>query len=258
MENNHSVKSILKAFMVLEAFTMGKPELTFTEVVTITGLGRTNAHKILKSLVSLNSLAQDIKGGPYRLGPKLMELGSRFIAQLDLHRVAMPYLMQLSEQFEDTVYLCIEDKGEALCLERIDGIFPIKVTVLQQGGRLPLHAGAAPLALLAGMQDERILQIMRKQGFERFTENTVETVEQLFARIKQIRQQGFSASWEDVTVGVASYGAPVRDSSGKVVGAISIGGLVSRFEGEKRDYFINLVKETAQKISVELGFIEKR
>lgn len=242
--------------MVLEAFTMKNPELTFTEVVSITGLGRTNAHKLLKSLVSLNCLAQDISGGPYRLGPRLLELGSRFIAQLDLHRVAMPYLMKLSDQFDDTVYLCIEDKGEALCIERIDGPSPIKVTALQQGGRLPLHAGAAPLALLSGMQDERIIQIMQKQGFERFTENTVQNIDQLLAKIKQIRLEGFSVSWEDVTIGVASYGAPVRDTSGKVVGAISIGGLVSRFEGEKRDFFINLVKKSAQKISAELGFNE--
>ena len=249
------MKSIPKAFMVLEAFTIEKPELTFTEVVNITGLGRTNVHKILKTLVSLNCLTQDIKGGAYRLGPNLLELGSRFIAQLNLHRVAMPYLMKLSEQFDDTVYLCIEDKGETLCLERIDGPSHIKVTTLQQGGRMPMHAGASPLALLSGMRDEKIIQIIRKRGFEKFTENTVQSDGQLLDKIKQIRQQGFSESWEDVTIGVASYGAPVRDSYGNVVGAISIGGLVSRFEGGKKAYFINLVKQTAQKISAELEFI---
>jgi len=252
------MKSVLKAFMVLEAFTMEKPELSFTEVVKITGLGRTNAHKVLKTLVSLNCMAQDISGGPYRLGPKLLELGSLFIAQLDLHRVAKPYLMKLSEQFDDTVYLCIEDKGEALCIERIDGPSPIKVTVLQQGGRMPMHAGAAPLAVLSGMQDEKIRQIMQKQGFERFTENTIQNNDQLLNKIKETRQQGFSESWEDVTLGVASYGAPVRDASGNAIGAISIGGLVSRFEGEKREHFINLVKETAQKVSAELGFFENK
>ena len=82
------------------------------------------------------------------------------------------------------------------------------MTTLQQGGRLPLHAEAAPLALLSGMQDERIIQIMQKQGFERFTENTVQNIDQLLAKIKQIRLEGVSVSWEDVTIGVASYGAP--------------------------------------------------
>ena len=56
-------------------------------------------------------------------------------------------------------------------------------------------------------------------------------------------------------MGVASFGAPVRDSSGQVVGAISMGGLLSNFKGKRKKYFINLVKETSQTISEELGFI---
>ncbi|MGV7224215.1 MAG: helix-turn-helix domain-containing protein [Nitrospinales bacterium] len=53
------MKSVFKALMVLDTFTMENPELTFTEVVSITGLGRTSSHELLKSLVSLNCLAQD-------------------------------------------------------------------------------------------------------------------------------------------------------------------------------------------------------
>ena len=251
------MKSVIKSFTVLEAFSLKKPELTFTEVVNITGLGRTNAHKVLKTLVSLNCLAQGGYGEPYRLGPRLFELGSRYLTQLNLRRVAMPHLVKLSEVFEYTVYLCIEDKGEALCLERLDGPSPIQVTVLQRGGRMPLHAGAAPLAILSGMQDERIVHIMRERGFKRFTEDTVQNIDQLLDKVKQIQKQGYSVSWEDVTTGVASYGAPVWDSSGQVIGAISIGGLISRFEGKNKDYFINLVKETSRNISGELGFVSK-
>jgi DNA-binding IclR family transcriptional regulator len=71
-------------------------------------------------------------------------------------------------------------------------------------------------------------------------------------KVKQTRQQGYSVSWEDVTIGVASFGAPVRDSSRKVAGAVSIGGLVARFDGDRKKHFINLVKETSQEISEEL------
>jgi DNA-binding IclR family transcriptional regulator len=57
------MNSVIKAFKVLEAFSLEKPELTFTEVVKNTGLGRTNVHKLLKTLVSLNCLAQDKGSG---------------------------------------------------------------------------------------------------------------------------------------------------------------------------------------------------
>ncbi len=251
------MKSVIKVFKVIEAFSLEQPELSFTELVNATGLGKTNTHKILKTLVALNCLAQSKPGAPYRIGPKLFELGSLYLAQLNLRRVAMPHVMKLAEEFGDTAYLCIEDGGEALCIERVDGPSPIKVTVLQRGGRMPLHAGAAPLAILSGMKDDKIREIMDCKGYRRFTEHTVQNIDQLMQVVKKIRTTGVSESWEDVTIGVGSLGAPVRDSFGKIIGAISIGGLLSRYSNNRKTHFINLIKRTALKISTELGYTPK-
>ena len=248
------MQSIIKTFKLLEAFSLEKPELSFTQIVNATGLGRTNTHQILKTLVSLNCLSQTHRGGLYRVGPKLFELGSLYLARVNLRRVAMPYLLRLAEEFGDTAYLCIEDRGEALCLERVDGPSPIQVTVLQRGGRMPLHAGAAPLAILAGKSDEEIAELMRAKGFNQYTEKTVRNLPQLMKMIREIRSQGFSESWEDVTTGVASLGAPLLDAFGGVIGAISIGGLLSRYDGDRKSCFIQLIKDTAAKISEELGY----
>ena len=250
------MQSLIKAFKVLEAFSVEQPERSFTEIVEACGLGRTNTHNILKTLVALNCLSQTHTKGLYRVGPKLFELGSLYLVNVNLRRVAMPHLIRLADEFGDTAYLCVEDRGEALCLERVDGPSPIKVTVLQRGGRMPLHAGAAPLAILSGKGDVDIAAIVQAKGFTRFTEHTVKSLPQLMKTIRKIRAQGYSESWEDVTVGVGSLGAPVFDALGEVVGAISIGGLLSRYEGERKAAYIHLVKETAAGISKELGYAE--
>ncbi len=248
------MQSVIKTFKVLETFSLNKPELTFTEIVNASGYGRTNTHKILKTLVSLNCLSQSHNGAPYRLGPKLFELGSQYLGQLNLRRIAMPYLLKLAEEFEDSVFLCIEDQGEALCLERVDGPSDLKTTVLQRGGRLPLHAGAATLAILTGMNDEQIASIMRLKGFKQFTQNTVKNLDELMEKVKKTAKQGYAESWEDVTIGVASFGAPVKDFSKKVIGSISIGGIILRYKGKRKRYFIDLVKKAAFAISKDLGY----
>ena len=114
---------------------------------------------------------------------------------------------------------------------------------------MPLHAVAAPLAILAGQSDADLSAIMQAKGFTRFTEHTVKSLPQLMKTIRRIRSQGFSESWEDVTAGVGSLGAPVFDALGDVVGAISIGGLLSRYEGHRKAAYIRLVKETAARVS---------
>jgi IclR family KDG regulon transcriptional repressor len=249
------MQSVIKAFKVLEVFSLEQPELSFTEIVHATGLGRTNTHKLLKTLVSLNCLSQAHPGGLYRVGPKLFELGSLYLARVNLRRVAMPHLVRLAEEFGDTAYLCIEDSGEALCLERVDGPSPIKVTILQRGGRLPLHAGAAPLAILSAKSDAEIADLMCAKGFKRYTEKTVQDLSQLMKIVRKVRAQGFSESWEDVTAGVASLGASVLDGFGHVAGAISIGGLLCRYEEGRKGFLVQLIKDTAALISKELGYV---
>ncbi|MGD9138980.1 MAG: IclR family transcriptional regulator [Desulfobacterales bacterium] len=248
------MQSVLKAFKVLESFSITTPELKFSQIVDTTGLGKTNTHKLLKTLVSLNCIAQTHPRGPYRLGPKLFELGNQYVPHLNLRRVAVPFLVKLAEEFEGTAYLCIENNGEALCLERIDGPSQVKVTVLERGGRLPLHAGAAPLALLSGMDNESIESLMKQKGFKKFTGHTLQNLTDLLEEIELIRKRGYSVSWEDVTIGVASFGAPICDFSGEVIGAISIGGLLLQYQGRKKQYFIDLLIKTAEKISKKLGY----
>jgi DNA-binding IclR family transcriptional regulator len=96
---------------------------------------------------------------------------------------------------------------------------------------------------------------MRLKGFKQYTEHTVQNLDQLMEKVKETRKQGYSVSWEDVTIGVASFGAPVRDFSKKIIGAISIGGIILHYQGERKQYFINLVKTTALSISKELGYV---
>ena len=86
------MKSVIKSFKVLEAFSLEKPELAFTEVVKITGLGRTNVHKLLKTLVSLNCLAQDNNGGALSTWANAVRAWNPLPSPTNLRRVAMPYI----------------------------------------------------------------------------------------------------------------------------------------------------------------------
>jgi IclR family acetate operon transcriptional repressor len=107
---------------------------------------------------------------------------------------------------------------------------------------------------LSGKSDADIAAILQAKGFKRFTEHTVKSLPQLMKVIRKTRLQGFSESWEDVTVGVGSLGAPVLDALRNVVGAISIGGLLTRYEGNHKTAYIQLVQETAARISKDLGY----
>ena len=67
--------------------------------------------------------------------------------------------------------------------------------------------------------------------------------------LKNVRKQGFSYSYEDITIGVAAVGCPVVSSTGDAIAAISVAGPVSNFSEERIPFLLNLIKNATDEIS---------
>src|SRR5437016_2525548 len=92
-----SVKSLLKAMSILEAFSMSRRSMSLAEIATSGGFPRSTAHRLAASMRELGLLDQDGQRDRYRLGVKLFELGNRALANMDLHREARPLIDELSQ-----------------------------------------------------------------------------------------------------------------------------------------------------------------
>src|SRR5207244_10669190 len=86
--------------------------------------------------------------GTYRLGWRLLRLGSAVIARLDERQAALPVMERIHERTGETVFLCVRRGDDAVCIERLDGL-RVQSLMLRLGGSLPLHLGAGPRTLLA-------------------------------------------------------------------------------------------------------------
>lgn len=131
--------------LVLDAFE-GPGHLTLAQVVKITGLPRSSAHRMLERLVQMRWLRRD--GRDYELGHRLMELGSLAIHQDRLHNAALPLLHELHRVTGHVVHLGILQGTDVIYLEKIGGrvasALPSRV-----GRRLPAAKSPIGKALLA-------------------------------------------------------------------------------------------------------------
>jgi len=69
-----------------------------------------------------------------------------------------------------------------------------------------------------------------------------------------VRRRGFAISDEDVTVGIAAIGAPIRNHRGTVTAALSISGVRPAILGANRARMTGLVVDAAAAVSASLGF----
>ena len=69
-----------------------------------------------------------------------------------------------------------------------------------------------------------------------------------------IRKRGYSIDNEEIEIGLRCVGAPIRDYTGAMVGAISVAAPSARLSAQKIHNIGKLVVTTAEEISKKLGY----
>ncbi|MER5791899.1 IclR family transcriptional regulator [Streptomyces sp. NPDC001980] len=208
-----------RAVRIFEAFTPDAPALTVSEISRRTGLHLATASRLVAELVSHGFLARDADRR-VRIGVRLWELGTRASPTLSLRDAAMPIMEGVHDVVGNHVQIGVLEGDEVLFLERLTAPGAV-INYTRVAGRLPLHASSSGLVLLAhGPVDlqERILT----GPLHAYTPHTITTATALRATLAAVRQQGYAycpGYFHQDALGVA---APVRDSRGGVVAALSV------------------------------------
>jgi DNA-binding IclR family transcriptional regulator len=229
-------------------------DLTARELSIRLGEPRPTVHRLLQELAALGFVEPGPRRGTYRLGLELFRLGSLAAQRIDVREAAKAVMEEIHRALEETVYLVIRRRHEAVCIERIEGLH-IRSMFLQLGGSLPLHLGAGPRAMLAFLPRPYWDEYFATAEFSSVTPQSPTTKGEVQQLLGDTLRTGYAISDGDVTVGIASVGAPIFDSTGQVVAAISVGGLAALILGDpRRNHVIELVTGGARRISEAIGY----
>jgi DNA-binding IclR family transcriptional regulator len=256
-DNENSVQVVAKAAAILDVLA-SQQEASPTELAERLGEPRSSMYRLLASLQQLDLVEPGKGRGTYRLGVKLLRLGSAVQDRLDVRSAALPVMERIHDETGETLFLCVRRGYDAVCVERLDGR-RVTSLALRLGGSLPLHAGAAPRVLLAFEPRSFWHQYAATVVLERLSANTPVTADDLFPALEQVRACCLSVSDEDVTPGIAALGAPIFDHRGEIVAALSISGVRAGILGDDVAPRIReLISAGAAETSRALGFVEGR
>lgn len=237
--------SLQRAVLLLDQFTPERQVLGATDLARSTGINKGTVHRLARVLVSLGLLEQDEETRRYRLGLKLLEFAATVQAGLDIHERAKPVLARVTEACGETTYLLVLREGNAVCVERTQGIHLLRDLSTEVGTVLPLNVGAGSIAMLAHLPPA---------DREEFIEARVPVSDRaaLEAELDEVRGRGYSAVMNAVAEGQGGLAAPIYDGAGEVCAAISIAGVATRLE-ENLDTLAPLTVAGAGEISRLIG-----
>lgn len=227
-------QSIHRAAQLLRAIaSRGRDGARLTDLSQHTGLEQPTARRMLKSLVAEGIVMQEPASRRYLLGPLLFELGLAAAPQFNLQQLCEPSLRRIAEKTGDTVFLSVRSGYDSVCIDRKEGAFPIKTLTLDVGTRRPLGIGAGGLALLTGLDDAELEDILAANAprLAAFANVDAAILRSMIARARAL---GYALNDRQATPGATSIGLPLTRRYGPPIAAISIGAISSRMEPKRQ------------------------
>ena len=225
--------SLLRGITVLRALAMGgRQGVALTHLSQQTGMTNSTIHRLLKQMLHERLVQQDGETRRYKLGSLAFELGLAAEQQFSLRGMCRRIVAQLAQDTEDAVYLVQRSGDEAVCIDRQEGAFPIRVLTLEVGGRRPLGLGAGGLAILAALPDDEraaLLDVLKPVIESQWSFS----MESLTRSIDSTRRDGYAVIRNRITAGTTAVGVHINDHMGRPVAALSVAAVNARMGGAR-------------------------
>ncbi|MGI6856427.1 IclR family transcriptional regulator [Mesorhizobium sp. 1B3] len=183
-----SVRSALRAFSIVSLFSSQRPQLTMKEISEGAELPSSTTARLIQTLAGEGYLRK-CDNGAYAPGPRLIEMAASISGAASLTEIVRPHLETLRAETGETVCFAIKaSETEAVYLDQCDSPQSVR-HVRWVGERVPLANTAIGAALTGGCAP----------GEAKIALKTYEK-------------------------DVSAVAAPIRNGSGKIVGAINVTG----------------------------------
>ena len=250
-----SPQSVTRVVRLLEALCASNEPLSLADLSRRLATPKSSLAALLRGLAEEELVVG--AEGVWRLGPGAFGLGSaliearRRLQSSDLIREGM---RRLSERSGETVLLAVGDPhGDMITyVDLVESRNVVRYSV-SVGDRRPFYSTAGGRALLATCSREAVDSYFRRVAPAQLTGKTVADPAALTKIVDQVREEGFAQTVDQTAEGVTGTASIIRDSAGRVVGALVLAAPTARAEGRLGE-LARMVLDEAAAISRSLGF----
>jgi IclR family pca regulon transcriptional regulator len=249
-------QSLERGLAILRAFTPERHWMGIAEIAEHLQMSRPTTHRYASTLVALNYLEQG-RGRKYRLGMRAADPGRSAIASTAVRGVSPEWLAQLRDSSGCTASLAVLDGCHIVYVDRARSARQGRTEVsarLGRGSRLPAAHTALGQALLAELPESD-----RREALAGDRKQARQESAKLVDELDRVRRRGVAVANQLHVHGQVCVAAAVRCRTGAAVGAVDVAAPRADFSpAQARERFGPLVRECAERMSAELGYVASR
>lgn len=198
---------------VLETFVESPGPASLTEIAERSGIGRSATQRVLHTLTQLGHLKPDPENRKYVPTLRLLSLAGCALRSHPLSEIAIPHMVRLADEIDESVHLSQLDENEIVYLQRLPR-HEVRSLGMTVGSRRPALSTAAGRSMLSLRPSEEVAAVL-----ERVNAPTAETLRQ---ELEQARSNGWSFVSRTVHSEETAVAAPILDSHGVSIAAVSV------------------------------------
>ena len=230
-EDRQFVTALARGLSVLRAFQPGDGVLGNGDIAERTGLPKPTVSRLTHTLTRLGYLTHAERLGKYRLGPGVLSLGYSLLANMDIRKIARPYMQELANASGLSLALGARDRLNMVYLEhaRDAGSVTLRLDI---GSHIPIATTAMGRAFLAAIPENERAYLMSAMA-ERAGAAWPPMAKGVERALRQVAETGFCTSFGEWQQDVNAVGVPLRSMDGATVMALNCGGPAFLHKPEK-------------------------
>ncbi|SCZ80306.1 IclR family transcriptional regulator [Acidaminobacter hydrogenoformans] len=243
MDSSNSIVMIERAFDILNYIYDHEKHVGVSQIARDLELPKANVYRILNTLHQMNAVEKD-DDEQYVLGRLLIKLGNKARNNFELSQIATPVLSKLSEAIGESTNLGIMYGESILTVQGFEGEASTLVSKLVPIA--PLYCSSMGKLYLAHMPQTELEAYFKGLKVTIETVNTQSTLEGFLKHREGILKENVAYDLEEYEYGLACIAAPIVNSKGTVIAAISISGPRSRLERKGMGMLTDHLKDAAK------------
>ncbi|MDM0065756.1 IclR family transcriptional regulator [Variovorax sp. J31P207] len=258
------IQSIEVGGQLLRALVHHGRPMALKDLAREAEMSAAKAHPYMVSFGRLGLIEQDRTTGHYLLGPLALQLGLISLQQANPVHIATPLIAELAQQIGHTVAIAVWGDRGATIVRIAESPAPLHVNM--RHGTVFSLTHTASGRLFGAYLDPEAVRGMLEQERQREQKGAAQPPQRgmpparplpgwpaFEAQLHEVRARGLSRSEGEILPGISAMSAPVFDSSGAIVLAVTAIGPAAIFDTRWDGEIAVALKACADQVSQRLG-----
>jgi len=249
--DQYSTNAVVRTLSLLEVL-VDNSGAHLEELTEQAGIPRATVFRFLQTLQNEDYVSKD-DDGRYFLTTKLFTLGTRSLGQVELSRLAKPFMEKLTFEQAETCILGILDANTVVYLDRVESKYSTNYFE-RIGKKVPLYCTSMGKVILANLSKEAQMDYLNTTPLIAYTKHTITDRSVLEQQLEQVRITGIAYSLEEYEEDQISISVPIYSFEKSVIAALCICWPNFRHTEEKKERATKHLIAIAQDISTAMGY----